>query len=57
MIPIQREASQKKGGIEMINTVTETPLESEGNPYWTWIKNYAEDSFQDAVKAGKGKAI
>lgn len=41
----------------MINTVTETPLESEGNPYWTWIRNYAEDSFQDAVKAGKGKAI
>lgn len=27
----------------------------EGNPYWTWIRNYAEDSFQTAVKTGKGK--
>ncbi|KAI7885414.1 hypothetical protein K492DRAFT_157338 [Lichtheimia hyalospora FSU 10163] len=25
----------------------------EGNPYWSWIKNYAEDDFQDAVKNGK----
>ncbi|KAI7849846.1 Phosphomethylpyrimidine kinase-domain-containing protein [Circinella umbellata] len=25
----------------------------EGNPYWRWIKNYANDSFQSAVVAGK----
>ncbi|KAF7726152.1 hypothetical protein EC973_009044 [Apophysomyces ossiformis] len=25
----------------------------EGNPYWTWICNYAEDSFQEAVRTGK----
>ena len=27
----------------------------DGNPYWRWIKNYADDSFQSAVTAGKGK--
>ncbi|CAO3589631.1 unnamed protein product [Absidia cylindrospora] len=25
----------------------------EGNPYWKWISNYAEDDYQTAVKVGK----
>lgn len=29
----------------------------EGNPYWKWISNYAQDDYQTAVKVGKGMSL
>ncbi|KAI8144122.1 Phosphomethylpyrimidine kinase-domain-containing protein [Fennellomyces sp. T-0311] len=36
-----------------VNLYNDPNTKREGNPYWPWIENYAEEGFQDAVKTGK----